>query len=462
MIIVRLVRRAVPRYLPRFAGFRHPPHPKPCENSFRNMTISRFSRHCQRHTEEDKQSLLYRAPLHSSPMGSPHNSSRRGSSSTQAAKPVERYIALKNSNSHEHCLPSWSCQNHGEIKRRKSSHGLDGTTIHTRHDPDMDLPFDSVLSTSSAWFNKIKTMSFGTSHEQVLSKKYDYQEDILDDASSDIKISLVREKNMSSKQPGKFFAVKIFTRPQQHLLKTYLRRVTSEFCIAHTLQHPNIVRVLELLPNDHHGDLCQVMEFCDAGSLLHVLEQANKLEPAEADCFFKQLLHGLQYMHSVGVSHRNLKPENILLTRAGALKITDFSYAECFQMPWAPLRKKSITTQSQDLKGTVPFMAPEQFAITTAFDPAAGDMWATGIIYFAMRFGRLPWKSATAEDSLYWDYICDLENDRCNKYIELVSGVSLANLLDDTFRNLICSFLFFSFPIGTATERALLNPTADS
>ncbi|OKL56472.1 hypothetical protein UA08_08200 [Talaromyces atroroseus] len=384
----------------------------------------RYSADYQINSEGDEQSLLSRdRPQMESPLPI-HDES------------VERCTQVKDT-CQKHHLPSWSCQGYQSGRRRKSSSHSLGYGM--GHDPDMNLPFETVLSSFCAWLNKIKMKSHGKYNQQLLSTKYDYQQDILDNPSSHIRLCLVRAKSTPSSQehgklenPGQYFAVKLFVRPRQNMsLKMYLRRVTGEFCIAHTLQHPNIVRVVELLSTDH-GDLCEVMEFCDAGSLLNVLEQVTKLEPAEADCFLKQLLHGVQYMHSVGVSHRNLKPENILLTRQGTLKITDFCYAECFQMPWAssllPPNKNErrdagfgVNTQHQNLTGTIPFMAPEQFARTT-FDPAAGDMWAVGIIYFAMRSGRLPWKSATCDDLLYRSYMRDLESGRCNKYMELVSG----------------------------------------
>ncbi|EED16395.1 myosin light chain kinase, putative [Talaromyces stipitatus ATCC 10500] len=284
----------------------------------------------------------------------------------------------------------------------------------------MDLPFDTVLSASSSFLKKFRTRN---QHDQrLLSRQYSYQRDLLDDSSNDIRICLVRSKLNVRNQPTRLFAVKVFVHPQKNRFRLYTRRVTAEFCIAHTLQHPNVVRVIELLHNDH-GDLCQVMEYCDAGSLLDLLTQVNHLTHDEADCFFKQLLHAVQYIHSVGVAHRNLKPENILLTKQGTLKITDFCYAECFRLPWAAPLKRSFqerSIQHRELKGTIAYMAPEQFT-KAAFDPAAGDMWAIGIIYFAMRSGRLPWKRATEEDAFYRQYLADLENGRVNKYMDFVS-----------------------------------------
>lgn len=365
-----------------------------------------FSAYCKAHTEDDKQLLLKPTDMDSS------HPLRRGSKGSSASTEdyVPRYTRLQEGG-HEHCLPS-------SYQPRRSSRGtLNG------HDPDMHRPFDTVLSTSSSLLRRLSRKN--QHDEQTVSEKYIYHRDLIKDPSDDIRICLVQEKAATKK----LYAIKIFVRPlQNNAFKSYTRRVTTEFCIAHTLHHPNVVRVIELLPNEH-GDLCQVMEYCDAGSLLDLLEQVNKLTHDEADCFMKQLLRAVQYIHSVGVSHRNLKPENILLTRQGTLKITDFCCAECFRLPWAnkaaPQKNLPVieTSQTQDLIGTIAYMAPEQFG-KTAFDPAAGDMWAVGIVYFAMRSGRLPWKRATEKDSLYRTYSRDLENGKGNRYMDLVAGVS--------------------------------------
>ncbi|EEA21953.1 hypothetical protein TMatcc_008626 [Talaromyces marneffei ATCC 18224] len=366
-------------------------------------TVTTFSGYCKAHTEDEKQVLLTQTDTYlSHPL-------RRNSKSSSAGTEdyIQRHIQLQGGG-HEHCLPS-------PYQSRRGSRGtLNG------YDPDMNRPFDTVLSTSSSWLRKLSTKN--QHDQQTVLAKYVYQRDLLQDPCDNIRICLVQQKATTKK----LYVVKIFVHPLRNGFKSYTRRVTTEFCIAHTLQHPNVVRVIELLPNEH-GDLCQVMEYCDAGSLLNLIEQVNKLTHDEADCFLKQVLHAVQYIHSVGVSHRNLKPENILLTRRGTLKITDFCCAECFRLPWVapPALKQSppeiVSAHQQDLKGTIAYMAPEQFG-KTAFDPAAGDMWAVGIVYFAMRSGRLPWKRSTNEDSLYRTYTRDLEHGRGNKYLDLVAG----------------------------------------
>jgi protein-serine/threonine kinase len=195
------------------------------------------------------------------------------------------------------------------------------------------------------------------------------------------------------------YAVKEFRRRPQETVKKFTKRLTSEFCISSTLHHPNVIHTLDLL-KDAKGDYCQVMEYCAGGDLYTLILAAGKLEALEADCYFKQLMSGVDYMHEMGVAHRDLKPENLLLTQDGCLKITDFGNGECFRMAWET--EAHLTT---GLCGSAPYIAPEEYT-DKEFDPRAVDVWATGVIYMAMRTGRHLWRMAKRdEDEFYERYL---------------------------------------------------------
>ncbi|EFR00870.1 HAL protein kinase [Nannizzia gypsea CBS 118893] len=192
------------------------------------------------------------------------------------------------------------------------------------------------------------------------------------------------------------YAVKEFRRRPQETVKKYQKRLTSEFCISSSLRHPNIIHTLDLM-QDAKGDYCEVMEYCAGGDLYTLILSAGKLEVGEADCYFKQLMRGVEYMHEMGVAHRDLKPENLLLTTHGALKITDFGNGECFRMAW---EKEAHMTAG--LCGSAPYIAPEEY-VDKEFDPRAVDLWATGVIYMAMRTGRHLWRQAQKEEDEFYD-----------------------------------------------------------
>lgn len=195
------------------------------------------------------------------------------------------------------------------------------------------------------------------------------------------------------------YAVKEFRRRPQETSKKYQKRLTSEFCISSSLRHPNVIHTLDLL-QDAKGDYCEVMEYCAGGDLYTLVLASGTLQVPEADCYFKQLMRGVEYMHEMGVAHRDLKPENLLLTTHGALKITDFGNGECFRMAW---EKEAHMTAG--LCGSAPYIAPEEYA-GGEFDPRAVDVWACGVIYMAMRTGRHLWRVARKdEDEFYARYL---------------------------------------------------------
>ncbi|KAH8193510.1 hypothetical protein TruAng_012324 [Truncatella angustata] len=194
----------------------------------------------------------------------------------------------------------------------------------------------------------------------------------------------------------KLFAVKEFRRRPEETEKKYSKRLTAEFCISSSLRHPNVIHTLDLL-KDSKGDYCEVMEFCSGGDLYTLVLAAGKLEVQEADCYFKQMMRGVEYMHEMGVAHRDMKPENLLLTSHGALKITDFGNGECFRMAW-----ENDAHMVSGLCGSAPYIAPEEY-IDREFDARAVDVWACGVIYMAMRTGRHLWRVAKKDDDEFYE-----------------------------------------------------------
>jgi len=91
------------------------------------------------------------------------------------------------------------------------------------------------------------------------------------------------------------YAIKTFRRRPSDSLNKYRKRVTSEFCISSALRHQNLIHALDL-PEGIDGDLCVVMEFCVGGGLHSLILQSCKLEVIEADCYFKQLILGVEYI----------------------------------------------------------------------------------------------------------------------------------------------------------------------
>lgn len=192
------------------------------------------------------------------------------------------------------------------------------------------------------------------------------------------------------------YAIKEFKKRSGEEEKCFNRRLTSEFCIGSSLKHNNIIHTLDLM-KDARGICCQVMEYCEGGDLYSlILASEGGLETIEADCFFKQIMRGVVYMHSMGVAHCDLKPENILLTRSGVVKISDFGNGECFRMAW-----EEDIHLSSGVFGSQPYISPEVYR-EKEFDPRAVDVWAVGVMYMAMRTGSYLWQVADPEEDEHY------------------------------------------------------------
>lgn len=205
----------------------------------------------------------------------------------------------------------------------------------------------------------------------------------------------ISHKKIAGSNGERLFAVKEFRRRPEESEKKYSKRLTAEFCISSSLRHPNVIHTLDLL-KDAKGDYCEVMEFCAGGDLYSLVLSSGKLEVQEADCFFKQMMRGVEYLHEMGVAHRDLKPENLLLTTRGALKITDFGNGECFRMAW-----ETDAHMVTGLCGSAPYISPEEYT-DKEFDARAVDVWACGVIYMAMRTGRHLWRVAKKDDDEFY------------------------------------------------------------
>ncbi|KAI2639646.1 serine/threonine-protein kinase hal4 [Hypomontagnella submonticulosa] len=263
-----------------------------------------------------------------------------------------------------------------------------------------DQPPEADLSLVSSWVDTLKQekesvandRKGGPNQSSTLVEKYGKCQEVVGRGA----FGIVRISHKKMENGEKLFAVKEFRRRPEETEKKYSKRLTAEFCISSSLRHPNIIHTLDLL-KDQKGDYCEVMEYCSGGDLYTLVLAAGKLEVIEADCYFKQMMRGVEYLHEMGVAHRDLKPENLLLTSHGALKITDFGNGECFRMAW-----ENDAHMVSGLCGSAPYIAPEEY-IDKEFDARAVDVWACGVIYMAMRTGRHLWRVAKKEEDEFYE-----------------------------------------------------------
>ncbi|KAF8610050.1 Pkinase-domain-containing protein [Ceratobasidium sp. AG-I] len=210
--------------------------------------------------------------------------------------------------------------------------------------------------------------------------------------------SIVKLAHKWDRTEEKLYAVKEFRkRRKNETEKEYVKKLTAEFCISSALHHPNIVETVDLV-KDENQHWCEVMEYCPGGDLYAAIRRGG-MSPSEVECCFKQVLLGVEYLHSQGVAHRDIKPENLFFNEQGHLKIGDYGASTVYRLPW----EKNIH-MSTGLCGSEPYIAPEQFT-PGPYDARLVDIWACGIVYYCLHFQELPWRVAQQSDPLFQAYL---------------------------------------------------------
>jgi hypothetical protein len=170
-----------------------------------------------------------------------------------------------------------------------------------------------------------------------------------------------------------------------------LARFRLEADAVGQLKHPNIVQIFDI--GEHDGKPYFSLEFVEGGTLERKLDRST-LTGQQAAEVVEALARAMQTAHEKGIIHRDLKPGNVLMTRDGVPKITDFGLAK-------QLHSDSARTQSGSVLGTPSFMAPEQAEGRLAEISYATDVYALGAILYCTLTGRPPFKGATAVETMH-------------------------------------------------------------
>ncbi|HYH27823.1 MAG TPA: protein kinase, partial [Actinomycetota bacterium] len=165
----------------------------------------------------------------------------------------------------------------------------------------------------------------------------------------------------------------------------FIDRFRREARSAGSLGHPNIVAVHDW---GETGDTYfMVMEFVRGPNLRGVLSHHGPFLPAQAVDGVSQMLSALDQAHRQGIVHRDVKPENVLVTHEGVVKMADFGLARA-------LAESRVTTAPGTVTGTVQYLAPEQIEGQPADQRT--DLYATGIVLYELLVGRVPFTGETS------------------------------------------------------------------
>lgn len=177
----------------------------------------------------------------------------------------------------------------------------------------------------------------------------------------------------------------------EHADEPELVRFLTEAEAVAQLQHVNVVPLFE--SGRHNGLPYFTLEFIDGGTLADRLRD-HPLSPREAARVVEQIAHGVQHAHERGILHRDLKPGNVLLTREGTPRVTDFGLAKRLDVGTA-------LTATGNVMGTPSYMAPEQARGDSKRVGPTADVYALGAILYECLTGRPPFRAATMAETLF-------------------------------------------------------------
>ncbi|XP_041966709.1 death-associated protein kinase 2 isoform X1 [Alosa sapidissima] len=199
-------------------------------------------------------------------------------------------------------------------------------------------------------------------------------------------------KRCKEKSTGVEYAAKFIKKRQSRASRRGVRReeIEREVTILQQIQHPNIITLHDIYEN--RTDVVLILELVSGGELFDFLAQKESLSEEEATEFIKQILDGIQYLHSRNIVHFDLKPENIMLLNNKVplprIKLIDFGLAH----------KIEDGVEFKNIFGTPEFVAPE----IVNYEPLGleADMWSIGVITYILLSGASPFLGDTKQETL--------------------------------------------------------------
>ncbi|VTT97993.1 serine threonine protein kinase : Putative serine/threonine protein kinase (Fragment) OS=Gemmata sp. Wa1-1 PE=3 SV=1: Pkinase [Gemmataceae bacterium] len=176
-------------------------------------------------------------------------------------------------------------------------------------------------------------------------------------------------------------------------------RFHREARAAGTLDHPNIVHVFDLC---QEGKLLYlVMEYVDGSTLQSIVERAGPLEPHVAAHYARQVAAGLQHAYEQKFVHRDIRPANLLVDRAGVVKILDFGLVRSEAEDTGELTRQAV---DRSILGTEDYIAPEQSVDSSRVDIRA-DLYSLGATLYFLLTGRTLFPDCPAGERMIWHQV---------------------------------------------------------
>ena len=182
---------------------------------------------------------------------------------------------------------------------------------------------------------------------------------------------------------GHIVAIKSFNKIKKNFP---INRIYYEIKILKKLRnHKNIIKYFEHFENEKYFFI--VMENIAGGNLLSAINKMSKLSEIMAKNIFKQLIETLKYLHNLGIVHRDIKPDNILIDLDNTIKLIDFGVSK--EVKYGQLLNDSC--------GTPAFIAPEILK-DSPYDPYMTDIWSSGVLLYVMVSGFFPFRGSNESE----------------------------------------------------------------
>lgn len=189
---------------------------------------------------------------------------------------------------------------------------------------------------------------------------------------------------VQSKHNQRFYAVKVLKKAQVVKMKQ-VEHTNDERRMLQKVKHPFLITLWGTFQDARN--LYMVMDFVEGGELFSLLRKSQRFPNPVAKFYAAEVTLALDYLHSMNIIYRDLKPENLLLDRHGHLKITDFGFA------------KEVPDITWTLCGTPDYLAPEVVA-SKGYNKSV-DWWSLGILIFEMLCGFTPFWDGGSPMKIY-------------------------------------------------------------
>ncbi len=164
----------------------------------------------------------------------------------------------------------------------------------------------------------------------------------------------------------------------------FVGRFKREAQNAGRLSHPNIVNMYDVGYDQGYHYI--VMEYVEGQTLKEYIQERGKLSVDEAVKFAVAIAEGLEHAHAMGIVHCDIKPHNMLITKSGRLKVTDFGIARA-------MNSQNTMMYTNSVMGSAHYLSPEQ-ASGKAIDGST-DIYSLGVVLYEMLTGRVPYEADT-------------------------------------------------------------------